>query len=145
MSRSSTDDVEVVMCPASGSPGYYCNSDVCLNNVDSLHWLHLGFVVTMIVMSFLNYLPSQSTVFLCSSQWTGGCLCLHGLDFWKQQDWKTGGSFQGKNVSINFKISLYNFVVYKVKVLKNRCGCLPKIQFCRYFWYLTIHFSNFYV
>merc|ERR1712004_223533 len=25
--RSSTDDVEVVMCPASGSPGYYCNSD----------------------------------------------------------------------------------------------------------------------
>ena len=28
MSRSSTDDVEVVMCPASGSPGYYCNSDV---------------------------------------------------------------------------------------------------------------------
>ena len=28
MTRSSTDDVEVVMCPASGSPGYYCNSDV---------------------------------------------------------------------------------------------------------------------
>ena len=29
--RSSTDDVEVVMCPASGSPGYYCNSDVSSN------------------------------------------------------------------------------------------------------------------
>ena len=114
MSRSSTDDVEVVMCPASGSPGYYCNSDVCLNNVDSLHWLHLGFVVTMIVMSFLNYLPSQSTVFVCSSQWTGGCLCLHGLDFWKQKDWKTGGSFQGKNVSINFKVSLSNFLVLQI-------------------------------
>ena len=37
--RSSTDDVEVVMCPASGSPGYYCNSDVrfflLLNNICS--------------------------------------------------------------------------------------------------------------
>ena len=39
--RSSTDDVEVVMCPASGSPGYYCNSDVSSNFFSSSHFFFI--------------------------------------------------------------------------------------------------------
>ena len=70
MSRSSTDDVEVVMCPASGSPGYYCNSDVCLflsTILITLIWDGCDIFCHLVCWSW----STQGGVFACMD-WTFG-------------------------------------------------------------------------
>ena len=54
----------------------------------------------MMVVNILTYCHLY-LYFYADPKYTGRCVCLHGLDFWKQEDWKAGGSFQGQNVSCN--------------------------------------------